>query len=162
MQFSGVTMVRADNRRHHIIEEIELAVAEGVVDERAIALHRPARLGSQVENRHVLGVGVADAADCIEFAGARSHVDRRQPLDAGVTIGRIGRVDLVARSDEVHLLVVADRVVDRKGVVAGDAENVSHAELLQTGQDILNDGLLCHFCPPEKLDFRGRCRVDVN
>ena len=132
---------RAYGRRRHLIKEIELAVAEGVVDEGAVSLQRPARLGGQVEDRHMFGVGAADAAQRIEFAGARGRVDRRQPLDPGVTVGRIGRVDLVARADVLHVLVGANRVVDRKGVVAGNAEHVGHPELAQTGQHILNGGL---------------------
>jgi len=133
MQFSGVTMVRAYGWRRHLIEEIELAVAEGVVDDCSIPLHRPARLGGQMDDRHMLGVGAGDAGERIEFAWAKRRIDSRQPLDAGVTVRRIGGVDLVARADEVDVLVLADRVGDRKGEVAGNAEDVAYPELAQAG-----------------------------
>jgi hypothetical protein len=41
-------------------------------------------------------------------------------------------------------------VVDRKGVVAGNAEHVGHPELAQTGQHILNGGLR-HLDPPDVI-----------
>jgi hypothetical protein len=50
----------------------------------------------------------------------------------------------------MKFMFVADRVGDRKGVVAGNAKDVGYPELAQTRQHILNGGLW-HLDPPEGI-----------
>ena len=74
LRFNDAILWRDDSARahswcRHIIEEVELGVTEGVVYDGTIPLHRPARLGRQVEDRHMFGVGSGDPLSALSSPG---------------------------------------------------------------------------------------------
>ena len=53
-------------------------------------------------------------------------------MDPGIAIRRIGGIQLVGAADPAHRLTVDDRIIDRKGEVAGDAEDISDPDVMET------------------------------
>jgi hypothetical protein len=62
-------------------------------------------------------------------------------FDARIAVGRIGGVEFVAAADPTDPGIVADRIVDREGIIARHAEDIGDSEVVQAGENILNDGL---------------------
>src|SRR6516162_1931131 len=87
---------RADRRRGHLVKQVELSVPQSMMHYCASTLRGQARLAGKVEYRQMFGVGSGDAAEGIEFTGAVSCVERRQSFDTGVSVGRVGGIELVA------------------------------------------------------------------
>jgi hypothetical protein len=81
-----------DHRLGHLVEQIELAIAQRVVNEAMRRLHCAGRHADQIEYRQVLGISAGDAVDRAELAHAVSGVESGHTADAGVAVGRIGGV----------------------------------------------------------------------
>ena len=77
----------------------------------------------------------------LSLAHAVGGAECGQAADAGVAVGRIGGVELVAASDPAQPRVRANGVLDGEGIVSGDAEDVFHPEVVQAGQHVLDHGL---------------------
>ena len=93
----------------------------------------------EVEDRQVLGIGTGDAVERAEFTDAIGGANSADPSNARIAVSGVGGVELVAAADPAHLFAEADGVVNRKGKVAGDAEDIGDTDLTQPGQDILDD-----------------------
>ena len=73
----------ADDGVRHRAEQVELAVAQGVVHQRAIGLGGQGGHAGQVEDRQILGVGAGDRADRAEFADAVGGADGSRHRERG-------------------------------------------------------------------------------
>ena len=54
-----------------------------------------------------------------------------------MAIGRIGGVKFVATPDPSKAFARGNSVVDREGEIAGDAEDISYAYVMQAGENVL-------------------------
>lgn len=73
----------------HVGEDVEVAVAEGVVEEHAIALGDGGWAADNVNDGDLLRVGTGDTVECGKLADTEGCDDCRDALDAGVSIGGI-------------------------------------------------------------------------
>ena len=62
-------------------------------------------------------------------------------MDPGVAVRRVGGIELAAAADPAHVRTGADRVVDRKSEITGDAEDVLDADCAQPGKNMFDDRL---------------------
>jgi len=94
-----------------------------------------------VKYRQVLGARAGDRAECAEFADPVRRADRAGTADAGISVGGIACIELVAAADPVDPRVVHDRVVHREGEIAGHAEDILNSNGLEPSQDMPDDRL---------------------
>ena len=154
----------AGDLRAHVGEDVEVAVAEGVVQEHAVPLGDGGGAADDMDDGNVLGEGTGDAIDGGELADAEGGDEGGDALDAGVTVGGISWIGVragwskevwdtyVGSLTSVELIDAADpgQVTRREivecdeVVVARDAMNGTDTELVQAGEEILGhvDGLL--------------------
>jgi hypothetical protein len=125
----------------HLVKEIELAVAQRVMNEAMRLLLSGGRHADQMEDRYVLGISAANAANRAELAHGVGGADCANATNAGVAVGRIGGVELVAASDPAQSRIGANSVIDGESKVSGDAEDVFHAEVMQARKHVLDYGL---------------------
>lgn len=88
----------------------------------------------------MFGIGAADGADCAQFADAVGGADGARAFDASITVGSVGRVQLVTTSDPFDSGKFDDRIVFGKCVVAGYSKNLRNPERFETRENMLNDG----------------------
>ena len=131
----------ADDRLCHFAEKFELAVAEGVMHQGAALLDRAARHAYQVKHRQVLGARAGDRAECAELADPVRRADRTGTADAGISVGGIACIELVAAADPVDSRIVHDRVVHRESEIAGHAEDILNSNRVEPSQDMPDDCL---------------------
>src|SRR5690606_33991187 len=86
-----------------------------------------------------------------EPADAPRHANAADPVDPRVGIGRIPGVELVAGSDKLDSRC-DEPVHERQDVVAGYAERVPEAGLLQPFGQVRGDGRLRH---PGRMDVKA-------
>ncbi len=138
--------------RRQGLELPEHPVAQRVVGYGPGTLQLAARLSDQVEDRQPLGVRAHHAVQGAQLSdGVGRGQDRRSP-DTGVTVRRVGRVELVGITDPGDTPTRLDGLVERERVVAGNAEDVLDA---QGGQAL--DRVLRHGHRPSPLRRR---RID--
>jgi hypothetical protein len=92
-----------------------------------------------VKNGEMLRIGARHAIDRAEFADAVSGAKRADASDTGIAVGGLRGVELVAATDPADVGIVHDRVVDGESVIARHSEDVGDADLMQTGENMLND-----------------------
>ena len=82
-----------------------------------------------MKNRKMLGVGTRNTAYRGQFAHPVGGAHRADAAHPGIPISGVGGVELVATSDPIDRRVLDDRVIDRKRVIPGDAEDVVDTNL---------------------------------
>src|SRR5215469_100715 len=143
----GKDRTRAYDRVRHLREEVELAVSQGVVDQLALVLAGRRRHAGQVEDGNILCVGSADTANRAELPDTVRGAQSTDAAKAGVPVSGVSRVHLVAAPDPVNARVLDDGVLDRKGEIARDTEDVTYPDVLETSEHVL-DYCLRHFQIP--------------
>ena len=80
----------------HALEQVELAVAQGVVDRGPDLLDRHGGHAGDVDDGHVFRVGAGDGVDGAQFADTVGGADRADAVHARVAVGRVAGVEFVA------------------------------------------------------------------
>src|ERR1700677_3429610 len=106
-------------------------------------LRRHIRAAYQVEQGKVLRVGAGDAIECTQFADSIRSADGAKTLDPGVAIRGVRCIQFVTAANPAHLRMLADGIVDGKGKVSRDSEDVGEADRTQAREHMLNNGH-CH------------------
>src|ERR1700683_5426275 len=96
----------------------------------------------QVKNGQMLGIGPGNGIDGAEFADAVGGADRADAFDAGVAVRRVTGIQLVATTNPAHVGIIANRVVNRERIVAGNTEDIGDADIVKSRKDVLNNGLV--------------------
>src|SRR5262249_142546 len=91
------------------------------------------------DDRDVLAVGAAHTVDRAERADAVGHQKRAQAVEPCIAVRRIGRVQLAARADPLQRATVLELLQQFEVVVAGNAEQVADAGLLESAKQEIAD-----------------------
>ena len=110
-----------------------------MVGDAAAALDPGGGGTDHVEDRNALGLGAHHAVDGAEFTHRVGGGEQGGPAAAGVTVGRVGGVKLVGADDPLDAGGKLDGVIDRKGVVPGDAKGVFDAKVCETLNHIIGN-----------------------
>src|SRR5262249_25275593 len=94
---------------------------------------------ADADNRDVLAVGAGDTVDRTQGANAVRHKQRAQAVQPGIAVRRIGRVELTACADPLQRPGVLELLQKREVVVAGNAEQVPDAGLLEAAKQEVAD-----------------------
>lgn len=146
-------VLRGDDRAcahdgaRHLREKVELAVSQGVVNQLALVLGGRRRHAGQVEDGHILRIRSADAADRAELPDTVGGAESTDAANARVAVGSVSGIQLVTASDVVDTRVLHDGVMDGKGVIARDSEDVIYPDVLEPPEHVL-DYCLRHFLRP--------------
>ena len=134
--------LRAGDFTRHPQEALEVAIAEGMVDDP------PGRLGvlrggaDHVDHGDVLGIAAGDGVRRRQLADAERREERRHAAQAPVAIGRVAGVQLVGVADPADA-VVRDHVVEQLQVeVSRYAEHLGDAEFGEAVQQVVADGVV--------------------
>jgi hypothetical protein len=122
------------------MEEIELAVAESVVHGAARGLGGTVGHPHEMKDGKMLGIGSGDAGEGAEFSDTIRCAQGADSIDASVSVGGVGGVELVTAADPANVLVEADGIVYGKRIVAGHSEDIADADIVQALQNVLNYG----------------------
>jgi len=76
--------------RAHVGKDVEVAVAEGMVQKHAVALGDGGRAADDVHDGDVLRVGAGDAVDGGELADAKGSYEGADAEAASVAVGGVG------------------------------------------------------------------------
>ena len=123
-----------------LLEHLELRaeVAHLVVEQRIVdALGQP-RSAADDDDRRLFGVGPGDGVADREAADAVGDADRTQAVDAGIGVGREAGAVFARAADDVDRAFF-ELAVERQDVVAGNAEDVLQAVILQPADQVLAD-----------------------
>src|ERR1700678_4412080 len=96
-----------------------------------------------MEQGKVLRIGAGYAIESTQFPHSIRGADGAKTLDAGVAIRGIRCIQFVTAANPAHLRVLADGIVDGKGKVSRDSEDVGEADRTQARENVLNHGH-CH------------------
>ena len=108
-----------------------------------LAAARRGRAGHN-DDGHLFREGADDGVENAQAADAVGHHGPAEALETGVAVGRVTGVQLVAGADPANG-AGEDFVEEIEDVVAGHAEEVVHARLLQALQNIArNRAILRH------------------
>ena len=125
---------------HSFSKDLELRaeVPHPVVQQRIVdPLAQPGRAADH-HHRRLLGVGPGDRIAEAQPADAIRHADRPDAVDAGVGVG--GEPGAVfARAADHADRALFQHAVEREHVVAGNAEDVANAVVLQPADQVLAD-----------------------
>src|SRR5262249_49998590 len=99
-----------------------------------------------------------DGADRAELSHTVGGADSTEAANPRVPVSSVTRIQLVAASDVVDARVVDDGVMNGKGEVASDSEDVIYPDVLQPSKHML-DHCLCHDPerPPGRPCLTTRC-----
>ena len=67
--------------------------------------------------------------------------------DSRITISGVGGIQLIGRTHPIQAGNLLYRIIDREGVVTGDAEDLVDTQLGKTGQCVLRDAKVVHWHP---------------
>ena len=121
-------------------EAAEVAVAERVVQQPSRGGGRRGRRAGDLDQRYVLGVGARDGVDRAEFAHAERRDQRGHAPGTGVAVRGVPGAQLVRGPDPL-LAPLGEQVVEQgEAEVAGNAEQVLDAQLVQSPGEVLRNG----------------------
>jgi hypothetical protein len=83
----------------HVGKDVEVAVAQGMVEQHAIALRNGRGAPDDVYNRNVLGKGTRNAIDGGELADSKGGDESSYLFDPSVAISGISCIELVDTSN---------------------------------------------------------------
>jgi len=83
--------------------------------------------------------GSHQAIECTEFTHAVGGADNASPSSASVTISRIGRIQFIGRRNPLQPWMHLHRIVDGKGIVAGNTEDMANAEIGESIKGVGHD-----------------------
>jgi hypothetical protein len=90
----------------------------------------------------VLGKGSGDAIQGTELTDTIGRAQGAESLDASVAIGGIRGIELIATADPAQLSAIANGVIHCEGIVARYAEDVANPKIMETRQDMLDNGVI--------------------
>lgn len=123
----------------HVGEDVKVAVAQGVMEEHAIALRLGRGAADDVDDGDVLRVGAGGAVDGGELTDAKGGEEGAHAIDTGVAVGGVGGVELVDAADPVEAAL--EEVVERdEVVVAGKTVDGAYADLVESLEEVLRHG----------------------
>src|SRR5262249_43013650 len=118
---------------------VPVSVGHRVVHSQA-TIDGPERYRSgDADDRDVLAIGAADTVDRGERADAVRHEQRTEAVQPRITVRRIRRVQLTACANPFQRAGVLELLQQFKIVVAGNAEQVPDARLLETAKQEVAD-----------------------
>ena len=88
----------------------------------------------------MLGVRAGDPVDRAQGADRVRHGNRAHPVQAGVTVGRVRRVHLIARADPLEVTAILHLLQQLEVEVTWDTEQVPDARLLKSAEQEIPDG----------------------
>ena len=116
-------------------------VPECVMGDKFLALNPCRRGPDEVEDGNAMGFCAHDTVHGTELAHAVGGGENGGSTAAGIAVGGVGGVELVGADHPLHPAGKLDGVVNREGVVAGNAKGVLDAKVCQTVDDVLGNGL---------------------
>jgi hypothetical protein len=108
--------------------------------ERPALLCRQVGRADQVKNSEILRVRTRNRAHRCQFTHPVRGTHRADAAHAGIAIGGVAGIKLVAASDPINRRMLNDRVIDGKRVIPGDPEDIVNANLIESSQDVGADG----------------------
>ena len=123
---------------HRVVQDVILPSVVGV------------GAGGHHDHRQPFGGGAGHTVQRGVGADVEGGQDRRRAIDPGVSLGGIGRVELVATTDLLDVLVLQELIKQDEVVVPGDHEVVLQPDLLEPGREVLPHGEVSH-------DLRSFC-----
>ena len=120
----------------HVV--LRAKVAHHVVQQRIVDPLAQARRAGDHHHRRLLGVGAGDGVANAQPADAVRDAQGAHAVDAGVGVGGEARAVLARAADDVERALLEHRV-ERQHVVAGNAEHVGDAVVLQPLDQVFAD-----------------------
>ena len=117
---------------------LRVKVLHAMVQQRIVEPLAHAGRAADDHHRRLLGIGPGDRVAQAQPAHAIGDADRPDAVEAGVGVGGEPGAVLPRAADQVDRALLQHRV-ERQHVVAGDAENVADAEILEPADQVVAD-----------------------
>jgi hypothetical protein len=93
-----------------------------------------------MEHWKMLGIRSGNPVYRAQFANAVGGAKCGDALDAGIPVGRIGCIQLIAATNSAHFWIAANRVINGEGVVSGYSENIGDPDRPKSRKNVFNYG----------------------
>jgi hypothetical protein len=120
---------------------LEVAITERMVQGPAGALGILRRAADDVHDGYLLGIAARHRVGCGKLADAESRYQCRHSAKPPIPVGGVAGVELVGVADPADARMGDDVVEELQVVIARNAEDLRDAELGETVQQVVTDGV---------------------
>ena len=131
----GIGELRRVHRQSGEDLQLQLIAGKGVVHMGPGEALRGARGAADEHHRRAFGIGPGGGIEDAQTPHAIGHAGRANPLEPGIGVRRIARVEFVAVADQLDA-AFHHPVHEIQHIIPGHAEHVLQARLLQSPQQV--------------------------